>query len=161
MACALYNPWRVLGKWVAILFWIYILWLLMGCSMTPRTRGELFDQRVTFVSSYDKGPVNKQCDEYSGTTCKKWNVVEYDLTDVAVREEFFRLKFVCNVAGERYIIAKSFPGVERFTYKNNIFSKSLVRVDYFYLPHDHKKLVNSQAWCAAIESINGKMMFLR
>lgn len=161
MSAALHSPWKILGRWFAIILCLYIIVILWGCSTTTHKRGELFDQRVVFVSGFDKGPVNKQCDEYDGKDCKKWNTIQYDLTDQKVRDEFFRLKFVCNVAGERFFIAKTFAGLDRLTIKNGIFSKKMIRVAYFRVPEDHYKLVNSQARCAALESINGKLMFLQ
>lgn len=159
MAQTMINPWRLLGRWFAIILTIFILSLIFGCTTKELpSRGELFDQRVAFRSSFPEGVTNRFCEEFSGGKCVRWNIIEYNLMRPEVRAEFYRLKFVCNVAGERYIISKDFAGLERWTLSSVFKKKKLVGA--YYLPRDNQLLVNSQAWCGALESIHGRVMFL-
>ena len=137
-----------------------LLLILCACS-TPKLypRQPLFEQRLAPRPGY-KGLTNQVCEEKSkDDTCTKWSVIVYDLADPLVRKQLRDLKFICNVAGQRFRIDGARNGLTSWT--DCGFWCKYQEVDFIDMEKDMQRLINSNTVCAAQESTFGRFLFLK
>lgn len=97
-----------------------ILVLLSSCSLLQepkRTRKPFPQQRLVVREQYPEKLTNQFCEEKRKGECIKWNVVQYDLNDRAVRKLINDAKIPCNIAGRRWRVCLDQPGFCRRSLK--------------------------------------------
>ncbi len=93
--------------------------------------------------------------------CKSFDIKEFDFNSDSVRKELRDLKFVCNVAGERFAVCEKSRGLCRLTRVDQGWFKPKITVvkKYYSMHDDYDFLIQSNAYCCAFDSVCGRHMF--
>lgn len=147
------------------IIYFILSFFMFGCASKIYSRSALIDQILRARPGH-KNLTNQICDEYRADDCLRPNVVEYDISDPALRKTLTDLKFVCNVAGQRYEICLDKPGLCTYTEQVSKFlfivtDRKIVLLDYIPIPEKTQFLLDSNTICAAQESAFGQMMFVK
>ena len=135
-----------------------VLLLLLGCSTDKiYTQQPLFDQRLAPRPGY-VGLTNQVCLKKESGKCVEKKVDDHDLTDSAVRERLSDLKFICNVGGVRYRIAKDYPHLYSSKCKTKWFQEKC-EYKWISIEYEYQKLLDANTVCAAQDSEFGRSLF--
>lgn len=148
-----------LGKISALL-----LLLLIACTTsTIYNRGALFEMVLRPYPSTPNVLVNQRCVKYERAVCVETDKLIFDLKKLEDRKQLIDLKFICNVAGERFGICHNDAGlcqIGPYGKKPCLFcSRQIVLLKRLDIEKDFQYILNSNTMCAAGDSFIGKRMF--
>jgi hypothetical protein len=103
---------------VAIIAVVFIFAIaFQSCGSVQEYQNVPLIQRVLRVlPSHPDRLTNRACLRYENGACTNWDVSTYSLEDAATRDLLVRLRFVCQVAGERFKVCPDRPGFCQYTY---------------------------------------------
>ena len=132
---------------------IFLLVQILSSCTTPVTyerfaRNNLANQILKFRKDYE-GLTNRACEEWNlDSSCKRFIVSNYDLTDLETRRLLRDLKFICKINGERFKIKLEQAVFERddfyrcgFLKLKTCVNKKIINVT------DKEMLINADAVC--------------
>jgi hypothetical protein len=143
-----------------------LLLFIFACSTKPTfERGPLKDLVLRPRKGFQDKLTNRRCIErkkYSDT-CLKYDTTEYDFNDANVRKLLRDLKFLCNVNGVQYGVCPTARGLCQLTKETSgiwPFRTTTIKLNkYLSLHDDYELLIQSDTYCASLNSDVGHDMF--
>ncbi len=144
--------------------WWWLLVLVSCSSPQVLERGALFDILLRAYPGETGKLTNQRCKEYKGDDCIAFDRLNFDLTDSVQRKQLINLKFICDVAGERFGICLDGAALcQLATYEKRVLGIVVKRYTYVRRRIDavkeHQFFVDANTYCVAQESDLGKVMF--
>lgn len=138
--------------------------LLLSCSTKEiYARGALFESVLRPYPSHPERLTNQRCAKYDNGKCVELDHQTFDLSVWADRKQLLELKFICNVAGQRFGICHNDNGLCQlgpYGKKPCLFcSRPVVILKRLDMKKDYQYLLNSNAICAAQDSFMGQRLF--
>jgi hypothetical protein len=140
--------------------------LLLSCSTNDiYARGALFESVLRPYPSHPNKLVNQRCAKYDKGKCVELDHKVFDLSVWEDRKQLLDLKFICNVAGQRFGICHSDDGLCQlgpYGKRPCIFcSRPVIVLKRLDMRKDFQYIINSNAICAAQDSFIGQRLFLQ
>lgn len=152
----------------APLYFLFLLAALLftnvSCSLNKvYSRGALFD---TILRPYPSEPgklVNQRCIKYEKNNCVETDKLIFDLKNPKDKKQLIDLKFICNVAGQRFGICHEQSGlcqIGPYGKRPCLFcSRQVVILKILDIEKDFQYILNSNTICAAQDSFIGQRLF--
>lgn len=140
--------------------------LLLSCS-SPKiySRGALFETVLKVYPSHPEKLTNQRCAKYEKGKCVELDHQTFDLNVWADRKQLLELKFICNVAGERFGICHTDNGlcqIGPYGKRPCVFcSRQVIVIKRLDMKKDFKQILNSNTICAAQDSFMGQRLFYK
>lgn len=141
------NLLRAFGAGLLIaLISLAIATYLSSCTHAPKyPRNALVDQILRFRTGFT-GLTNRACGQYNEKNeCTRYDVLNHDLEDGAVRRYLIELGFVCKVAGKRFKICREDAALCRMR-REGLFGSSK-KIEKVYVKTRHQFLIQASAKC--------------
>lgn len=151
----------------ALLSLFIIGFLLLACSSNEIFhRGALFETLLRVYPSHPNMLVNQRCAKFDKGKCIELDHQVFNLKKPEDKKQLVDLKFICNVAGERFGVCHNYAGLCKIgPYGPRpcpIFcSRPVVILKYLDIEKDFKYILNSNTICAAQDSFMGQRLFYK